>query len=87
MTKNWLKYLMAEKGLKQHKIAKTTGVKRQTVSGVVNGTDRVERVEVYIAKLLQLRPEDIWPLEKTTTLVPQKPDKAGYQITGSKSTG
>lgn len=88
MTANYLKYLMAEAGLKQFKIAKALEMKRQVVSAVVNGDDRAKRVEVYISSRLGLPSSDIWPLEKTPVPAQQtKPDQSGYQIAGSKSTG
>lgn len=67
MKANYLKYLMAEKGLKQITVAKALGISRPVVSEVVNGNERSKTVEEYIATQFGMSVDDIWPLKKTIT--------------------
>ncbi|MFH2064950.1 MAG: helix-turn-helix transcriptional regulator [Pseudomonadota bacterium] len=57
-----LKALMAEHEVIAADIARSVGVTRQTVSCVVRGFGRSERIETAIAKALKMDRDDIFPV-------------------------
>lgn len=63
--KSKLKVILAEKGLKQSFIADRAGIRLSTMSLITTGksTPTLE-VAMKIAKVLNLKVEDIWSLEE-----------------------
>ncbi len=55
-----IKSEMALKGITQTDIAKSLGVDKSTVSGVINGLRSSQRIQEYIAKLLKIDFETLW---------------------------
>lgn len=55
-----VKSLLIRQGIKQAEIAKELGLKRCTVSGVINGHTDSKRIKEYIAKRLKMDFEKLW---------------------------
>jgi len=55
-----VKALLIERGIKQKEIAEELGVKRATVSGVINGFHSSERIKRHIAMRLNKPYERLW---------------------------
>ena len=56
-----VKQALKAKGSSFAKVARAEGVKPSTVSLVCNGWRRSRRVELAIANVLELGPEEVWP--------------------------
>lgn len=57
----WVKQALKAKGSSLSKIARAEGVKPSSVSIISKGWRRSRRVELAIANVLQISPEEIWP--------------------------
>lgn len=55
-----VKAILIRRNIKQTEIAKELGIKRCTVSGVINGHTDSKRIKEYIAKRVNMDYEKLW---------------------------
>lgn len=60
MDKRKIKAMLMERGIKQKDIADNLGLKRSTISGVLNGLRTSKRIKQAVSEILHLPYEQLW---------------------------